>query len=99
MTNSIDALPDDEGKLRAAFESVANPVHASLARVAQAFATESDDTVLRSGTSLLAEIDAIVCPRTPAEACLAPTLALLGWAGEGRHIREALPHFDVIDDC
>ena len=99
MTNSIDALPDDEGKLRVAFESVANPVHASLARVAEAFATESDDTVLRSETSLLAEIDAVVCPRTPAEACLAPTLALLGWAGEGRHIREALPHFDVIDDC
>jgi len=74
-------------------------VHANLARVAEAFATELDDTVHRSETSLLAVIDSVVRPRTPAETCLAPTLALLGWAGETRHIREALPHFDTINDC
>jgi ABC-type bacteriocin/lantibiotic exporter with double-glycine peptidase domain len=92
-------MSEDEGKLGAAFESATNPVHANLARVAEAFTAESDDAVPRSEMSLLAEIDAVVRPRTPAEACLAPTLALLGWAGESRYIREALPHFDVVNDC
>ena len=77
--------------------SVENPVHASLARIAEEFAGPSDEP-LSSEIPLVAEINDIVQPQTPAEACLAPTLALFGWAGEGRRIREALPHFDRIED-
>jgi len=74
-----------------------NPVHASLARIAEEFAGPADEP-LSSEIPLVAEINDIVQPQTPAEACLAPTLALFGWAGEGRRIREALPHFDRIED-
>ncbi len=74
-----------------------NPVHASLARIAEEFAGPADEP-LSSEIPLVAEINYIVQPQTPAEACLAPTLALFGWAGEGRRIREALPHFDRIED-
>ena len=49
-------------------------------------------------TPLVVDINEIVQPQTPAEACLAPTLALFGWAGEARRIREALPHFDRIEN-
>jgi len=34
---------------------------------------------------------------SPAGACLAPLLAALEWNGEGRHLFEALPHFDRIE--
>ena len=37
-------------------------------------------------------------PRTDAEACLLPILLALNWAGEHRHIKEALPHFDDLAD-
>lgn len=30
-------------------------------------------------------------------ACLEPLLSALGWRGEGRHLIEAMPHFDTID--
>ncbi|MGC2809322.1 MAG: ATP-binding cassette domain-containing protein [Bradyrhizobium sp.] len=72
-------------------------MHASLARIAEEFAGPADEP-LSSEIPLVAEINYIVQPQTPAEACLAPTLALFGWAGEGRRIREALPHFDRIED-
>src|ERR1700704_2085468 len=74
-----------------------NPVHASLARIAEEFAGSSDGQPASGDTPLVTDINEIVRPQTPAEACLAPTLALLGWAGEGRRIREALPHFDRIE--
>ena len=73
-----------------------NPVHASLARIAEEFAGSSD-AQLSSGETLVTDINDIVRPQTPAEACLAPTLALFGWVGEGRRIREALPHFDRVE--
>ncbi|MEO1331370.1 MAG: ATP-binding cassette domain-containing protein [Pseudomonadota bacterium] len=34
---------------------------------------------------------------TPLESCLQTMLAALGWAGEARHVVEALPHFDQIE--
>jgi ABC-type bacteriocin/lantibiotic exporter with double-glycine peptidase domain len=74
-----------------------NPVHASVARIAEEFASPSDSQPPSGDTPLVSDINEIVRPQTPAEACLAPTLALLGWAGEGRRIREALPHFDRIE--
>ena len=74
-----------------------NPVHASLARIAEEFAGPSDAQLSSGETSLVTDINDIVRPQTPAEACLAPTLALFGWAGEGRRIREALPHFDRVE--
>ncbi|GBF26293.1 leukotoxin export ATP-binding protein LtxB [bacterium MnTg02] len=33
-----------------------------------------------------------------AGACLRPLLVALEWAGEARHLQEALPHFDTIND-
>jgi ABC-type bacteriocin/lantibiotic exporter with double-glycine peptidase domain len=74
-----------------------NPVHASLARIAEEFSATSDRHLSPGDTPLVVDINDIVRPQTSAEACLAPTLALLGWAGEGRLIREALPHFDRIE--
>jgi ATP-binding cassette subfamily C protein LapB len=79
-----------------AIVKVENPVHASLARIAEEFAGSSDDQLSFGEMPLVADINDIVQPQTAAEACLAPTLALFGWAGEGRRIREALPHFDRI---
>ena len=79
-----------------AIVKVENPVHASLARIAEEFAGSSDDQLSFGKMPLVADINDIVQPQTAAEACLAPTLALFGWAGEGRRIREALPHFDRI---
>jgi ABC-type bacteriocin/lantibiotic exporter with double-glycine peptidase domain len=75
-----------------------NPVHASLARIAEAFGDGWDDNLSPEEAPLVSDINSIVQPRTAAEACLAPTLALLGWAGEERRIREALPHFDRIEN-
>jgi len=87
-----------EETLRPESAQFENPVHASLARIAEEFASSSEGQFSPAEASLISEINAIVRPRTAAEACLAPTLALLGWAGEGRRIREALPHFDRIND-
>jgi len=78
--------------------TIENPVHANLARLAAEFASVSDDQSCSPEESLISTINSIVRPETAAEACLAPTLALFGWAGEGRLIREALPHFDRIDN-
>ena len=75
-----------------------NQVHASLARLAAEFAAVSDDLSCSADESLISTVNGIVHPETAAEACLAPTLALFGWAGEGRRIREALPHFDRIEN-
>lgn len=83
--------------LNAGSEKSENPVHASLARIAEEFAGTLDDKLSPEKTPLVSDINNIVRPQTAAEACLAPTLALLGWAGEGRRIREALPHFDRIE--
>jgi ATP-binding cassette, subfamily C, bacterial LapB len=83
--------------LNAGPEKSENPVHASLARIAEEFAGTLDDKLSSEQTPLVSDINDIVRPQTPAEACLAPTLALLGWAGEGRRIREALPHFDRME--
>ena len=79
-------------------ETIENPVHANLARLAAEFADVSDDLSRSPEESLISAINNIVHPETAAEACLAPTLALFGWAGEGRLIQEALPHFDRIDN-
>jgi ATP-binding cassette subfamily C protein LapB len=77
---------------------LANPVHATMARIEEEFKSASPAQLYPTEASLLSAINAIVEPKTSAEACLAPTLALFGWAGEGRRIREALPHFDHIND-
>jgi len=81
-----------------ASETIENPVHANLARLAAEFANASDDLSCPAEETLISTINSIVHPETAAEACLAPTLALFGWAGEGRLIQEALPHFDRIDN-
>jgi ATP-binding cassette subfamily C protein LapB len=71
-----------------------NPVHASLARIAEEFERAPHS----NKTSLFSIVNDMVEPKTPAEACLAPILALFAWAGERRRIREALPHFDRVSD-
>ena len=90
VSPALDGIPD-AGPVK-----LDNPVHASLARIAEEFAGSSD-AQLSSGETLVTDINDIVRPQTPAEACLAPTLALFGWVGEGRRIREALPHFDRVE--
>jgi ATP-binding cassette, subfamily C, bacterial LapB len=92
---SVDAIVGDVSQA-AGRQKVENPVHASLARIAEEFADSSNDHLSFGEIPLIANINDIVQPETAAEACLAPTLALFGWAGEGRRIREALPHFDRI---
>ena len=89
---------DGEADLRRGPDVSENVVHAGLARIAKEFERGSHDPELPINTSLFSAINKIVEPQTPAEACLAPTLALFGWAGEGRRIRETLPHFDRIND-
>jgi ATP-binding cassette, subfamily C, bacterial LapB len=91
VSPALDGVPD-RGPVK-----LDNPVHASLARIAEEFAGPSDAQLSSGETSLVTDINDIVRPQTPAEACLAPTLALFGWAGEGRRIREALPHFDRVE--
>src|SRR6266436_4022906 len=91
VSPALDGIPD-AGPVK-----LDNPVHASLARIAEEFAGPSDAQLSSGETSLVTDINDIVRPQTPAEACLAPTLALFGWAGEGRRIREALPHFDRVE--
>jgi ATP-binding cassette subfamily C protein LapB len=98
MTTRNDRQPGGETDSRPAPGLSENPVHASLARIAEEFASVPDGQALPIESSLFSDINNIVRPQTPAEACLAPTLALFGWAGEGRRIREALPHFDSIND-
>jgi ATP-binding cassette, subfamily C, bacterial LapB len=92
---SVDAIVGDVSQA-AGRQNVENSVHASLARIAEEFADSSNDHLSFGEIPLVANINDIVQPETAAEACLAPTLALFGWAGEGRRIREALPHFDRI---
>jgi ATP-binding cassette subfamily C protein LapB len=89
----------DLGKmsLRASPEKSENQVHAGLARLAEEFVGIPDGQS-PAETTLISDVNDIVKPQTAAEACLAPTLELFGWAGEGRRIREALPHFDRIED-
>ncbi len=98
MTGRNQQSQGAETELPRAADASENPVHASLARIAEEFARAADSEGLPLENSLLSEINGIVRPQTPAEACLAPMLAMFGWAGEGRRIREALPHFDSIND-
>jgi ABC-type bacteriocin/lantibiotic exporter with double-glycine peptidase domain len=91
-------LPPVDANLTPASETIENPVHANLARLAAEFANISDNLSCPAEEPLISTINGIVHPETAAEACLAPTLALFGWAGEGRLIQEALPHFDRIDN-
>jgi ATP-binding cassette, subfamily C, bacterial LapB len=97
VTNSPGSHPVDANQSRVS-EPIENPVHANLARLAAEFSNVSDDLSDSAEEALIATINSIVHPETAAEACLAPTLALFGWAGEGRLIQEALPHFDRIDN-
>jgi ATP-binding cassette, subfamily C, bacterial LapB len=94
VTGANDQPRGGETELPRAPTVAENPVHASLARIAKEFASVR----YTAKVSLVSVINNIVEPKTPAESCLAPTLALFGWAGEGRRIREALPHFDRIGD-
>ncbi|HEY6258942.1 MAG TPA: ABC transporter transmembrane domain-containing protein [Xanthobacteraceae bacterium] len=94
MTSRSDQQRSGKGEQERVPTVPENPVHASLARIAKEF----DNGPRSAKASPLSVINEIVEPETSAEACLAPTLALFGWAGEGRRIREALPHFDRIGD-
>ena len=97
-THSDTGLPLVGENQPPASDLIENPVHANLARLAAEFASVSDDFSCSPQESLISTINSIVHPETAAEACLAPTLALFGWAGEGRLSQEALPHFDRIDN-
>ncbi len=49
---------------------------------------------LRSQT--IEHIQTLISPQTDFEATISPLMELLGWAGELRRVREALPHFDRV---
>jgi ATP-binding cassette, subfamily C, bacterial LapB len=98
VTTPNDIGSDLADKNPAASGVTENQVHVDLARLAAEFGNVSDDSSGSAEESLISAINDIVRPETAAEACLAPTLALFGWAGEGRLIQEALPHFDRIDN-
>jgi ATP-binding cassette, subfamily C, bacterial LapB len=103
MESGNVTTPDDPASYpgnesRVASGTIENQVHANLARLAAEFGNVSVDASSSAEESLIKAINDIVRPETAAEACLAPTLALFGWAGEERLIREALPHFDRIDN-
>src|SRR6202140_5573700 len=82
----------------------ANEVHAEIARIAEAYggttSNISNPTHIDSAEDdlLLSNLAAAIAPATPAEACLVPVLAAIGWAGVVREVKEALPHFDRIRD-
>jgi ATP-binding cassette, subfamily C, bacterial LapB len=94
--DNLGSHPD--GTNPAASVAAENQVHANLALLAAEFGRVSADSSGSAEESLISSINDIVHPETAAEACLAPILALFGWAGEGRLIQEALPHFDRIDN-
>jgi ATP-binding cassette, subfamily C, bacterial LapB len=77
----------------------ANAVHVSLSRIAAEFSASDRANVPIDHPGdhfLFSDIDALTAPVTPAEACLTPALAALGWTGETSRIREALPYVDRI---
>jgi ATP-binding cassette, subfamily C, bacterial LapB len=98
VTTSAKFESNRDGSIHPASEVIENQVHANLARLAAEFGGQASESPSTAEDALISTINGIVRPETPAEACLAPALALLGWAGEGRLIREALPHFDRIEN-
>jgi ABC-type bacteriocin/lantibiotic exporter with double-glycine peptidase domain len=81
-------------------------VHAQIARIAEAYgetpsdgpcATQTDPAIAENDV-LLSHLAATISPTTPAEACLVPALAAMGWTGVVRDVREALPYYDRIRD-
>lgn len=61
----------------------ANPVHGLQDQIGTAFSPAK-----------LSELD----DSTPAAACLKPLLLALQWSGQERHLKEALPHLETLDD-
>ena len=98
MTTSDKMGSDPDSGIPPASGIIENQVHANLARLAAEFGGGASESSATAEDALISTINDIVRPETPAEACLAPALALFGWAGEGRLIREALPHFDRIEN-
>ena len=98
MTTSakLESGPGDEMPIASGI--IENQVHVNLARLAAEFGGGPSESSATAEDALISTINDIVRPETAAEACLAPALALFGWAGEGRLIREALPHFDRIEN-
>jgi len=86
--------------------SASNPVHAEIARIAHAYSeTVSDpsspqqiDPAATADDLLLSNLTTTIAPETPAEACLVPALAAVGWVGFARNVKEALPHLDRVRD-
>src|SRR5437016_10637445 len=81
-----------------------NPVHDDLRRIAAAYGTtisDAPDPASADATAedlLLSSLAAAITPETPAEACLVPALAAVGWTGGVRDVKEVLPHFNRVRD-
>jgi ATP-binding cassette, subfamily C, bacterial LapB len=83
-----------------------NPVHAQMAQVASAYDEKAPPAAERqhleapitAEDALISDLASVIQPATPAEACLVPALAAVGWAGVVRDVKEALPHFDRVRD-
>ena len=97
--------PKAQGTAGAAgVSSEMHPVHAEFARIADAFtASAEEQSEAQSNASqipdydpLLVHVTKAIAPATAAEACLVAALAAIGWTGEIREIKEALPHFERV---
>jgi len=98
---------DQKGQAgEAAASSHIHPVHAEFARIANAFTTSTDEqpearppgSEIPDYDPLLSHVTKAISPATAAEACLVAALAAVGWTGEIREVKEALPHFERIRD-
>jgi ATP-binding cassette subfamily C protein LapB len=79
-------MPEQKPALTQSIESASprtNAVHAQLDQLAEAYAKGSPAEALGP---------------TGAGACLIPLLAAMNWPGHSRHLVEALPHLQSIDD-
>jgi ATP-binding cassette subfamily C protein LapB len=81
-------------------------VHAQIERLAEAYGGATSDArnptqlspAVADNDVLLSGLAATISPATPAEACLVPALAAMGWVGAVRDVTEALPYFERIRD-
>src|SRR5438105_2823694 len=107
MTPNIQAETRSETRdetLELPQAAAGNRVHDDLRRIAAAYGTATADFANLSGPDpdeedlLLSGLVAAIVPETPAEACLVPALAAVGWTGVVREVKEALPHFNRVRD-
>lgn len=101
--HAAEALRNAHGDARA------NPVHGLQETLEESVGDRAGSTHTAGGgiagatsspaaASHIDRLEDAFAAETPAGACLLPFLTAIGWTGETRHLYEALPHFDDVDD-